>query len=1097
MAGQLMFKRKPKGPPPAPKPPGPMRKAYDLAARGVAAIPGNEFSLSLRRIADPAGVSSAAKATALVARESLGELAQSSEEALKNLERFAKQFDLLSHNDRMEFIYAIEEGKKQPIEAHQPAADAMRKLMDDWRDKIRDLGVGALDNFIENYFPHIWKDPDGVKKWFGQVFGRRPLKGPASFLKERTIPTTREGIEKGFIPVSTNPLVLVFAKVREMQRFYTGVKLMQRFKDEGLARFVPSHRRTPEGFTEINDAVGRVRQWSEAEQGFIERGKYVMPTDAARVINNHLSGSALRNFLPAQLFRSLTNVVTPLQLSFSAFHLGFTTLDAIVSKNALALERLLHGEPIRAAKALLEANSVIGGVGLNLARGNALLKAYSNISGATPEMRRIVEGLMASGGRVKMDNYFAAGQGKSPFRQIGFANLAHEVRAALTQPEGKLMEAAKVMGSFPREYATRLMGDLREMWETQRWPALSVPLEVAGRTVRASTAIIMEHLVPMQKLGVFSDLAADHIRRNPGEDPVAFAAAMQSIWNSVDNRLGEMVYDNVFWNRTFKDVNHMSVRAVGWNVGTIRELGGAPIDTLKVLDYLARGAPPEDVAPDLTGGAARIEYERAKHTMDRVADKVGHKIAYTIALVGTTMILGAIINQLFGQEIEELKDYFFPKTGRMTKYGTPERITLPSYMKDIYEYAMNPIGTLINKANPMFGIIHALYANEDFYGDPTRGDPDAPFWRQVWEGAKYAAHATVPFSVQGSQQFKDSDNPVLRGAPYFGATPAPARITSPEQMNRYQHEQDQKAYQRKIQRDMRKAVSEGDQVKAAELRQELLEERAKVRETERAIREDKIRARDANKGATGKISSLLGHLVPSAEAAEGGAGQAVAQDLFRQYPKLASLGIRIKDSTGTPGRDWQGQPAAGRMLEFYAPNEKDNPNPGHPTVEILSSRTSPKDVLGDIFSHWMPKVDPVFARARTDFINGIDASQKQMLDGDYLNDRKEGWVQNWNEWLRGIGGDAYFRGYIADQYPKDSYRPDQVRMFNMLLDRLKGSTTPVEQHVQHIGALIQGKSKADAVAALQAAGHPAFAQLWSLLPERPKERVSRALEAYA
>ena len=615
-----------------------------------------------------------------------------------------------------------------------------------------------------------------LQRWFGQVFGRRPLKGPASFLKERTIPTTREGIEKGFVPVSTNPLVLVFHKVREMQRFYTGVKLMQRFKDEGLARFVPAQRRIPEGFAEINDAVGRVRQWSEAEQGFIERGKYVMPTDAARVINNNLGASALRNFLPAQQYRTLTNVFTPLQLSFSGFHLGFTTLDAIVSKNALGVERLLHGEPIRAMKAFLEANSVVGGVALNLRRGNALLKAYSNISGATPEMRRIVEGLMAAGGRIKMDNYYAAGQGKSPFRQVGFLNLAHEVKAALTQPEGKLVEAAKVMGGFPREYATRLMGDLREIWETHPGMAkLAVPLEVGGRAVRASTAIIMEHLVPLQKLGVFSDLAADHIRRNPGQDPVAFAAAMQSIWNSVDNRLGEMVYDNVFWNRTFKDVSHLSVRAVGWNLGTIRELGGAPVDVIKTLHYLAQGAPPEDVAPDLNGGAARVEYENAKHTMDRVARWAGHKIAYTIALVGTTMVLGAITNALFGQKVEELKDYFFPKTGALLVQDPGAHHA--ALLHEGYLRVREPAGDDLDQQgqSDVRHHIHALSANEDFYGDPTRSIEDALLAAGA-RGAKYAAKATVPFSIQGTQHFKAAeDHPGRQVAPYFGATPTRRR----------------------------------------------------------------------------------------------------------------------------------------------------------------------------------------------------------------------------------------------------------------------------------------------------------------------------------
>jgi hypothetical protein len=890
LAGQPLFKRKPKGPPPAPKPPGPIRKGYDLVARGVAAIPGNEFSLSLRRIADPANISSASKATALVTREALGELAQASEQALHNLQRFAKPFDLLPHSDRMEFIYAMEEGKPQPIQAHQPAADAMRELMDDWRDKIRDLGVGALDNFIENYFPHIWKDVEGAKKWFGQVFGRRPLKGPASFLKERTIPTTREGIEKGFVPVSTNPLVLVFAKVREMQRFYSGVKLMQRFKDEGLARYFPATRPLPEGITKIDDAVGRVRQWSEAEQGFIERGFYAMPTDAARVINNHLSGSALRNFLPAQLFRSLTNVVTPLQLSFSAFHLGFTTLDAVVSKNALGIERLLHGEPIRAAKAFLEANSVLGGVGMNLRRGQALMKAYSNISGATPEMRRIVEGLMAAGGRVKMDNYFAAGQGKSPFRQIGFLNLAHEVKAALTQPEGKLVEAAKVMGGFPREYSTRLMGDLREIWETHPGMAkLAVPLEIAGRAVRASTAIIMEHIVPLQKLGVFSDLAADHIRRNPGEDPVAFAYAMQRIWDSVDNRLGEMVYDNVFWNRTFKDVLHMGIRAVGWNVGTVRELGGAPIDALKVLDYMARGAPPEDVMPDLKGGNARLEYENAKHTFDRIADKIGHKIPYAIALFGTAMVAGAALQYLLtGQGPTEIKDYFFPRTGRITKLGTPERVSLPSYIKDVYEYSQHPIGTVINKANPIFGIIHAIYANEDFFGDPIR-DPEAGFWRQMLEGAQYAAREVLPFAVQGVKQFSDVDNPLLKYAPYVGVTPAPAWITSPEQMERYQQKQDEDAYLRKLKRELHRAVNGGDQVHAAEIREEMLRRRQAAKETEREIRQDKSHALDEQKKAlshVGRISSLIqGKSKPEAVAALQKAGLPAFAQLWSLLPE--------------------------------------------------------------------------------------------------------------------------------------------------------------------------------------------------------------------
>lgn len=872
---------------PAPKP---GKGAYGLARRAVAMIPNNEFTLALRRIADPGGVSEPAKATALVTREALGELAQNSEEALKNLERYSKLFDVLSIEDRYEFIDMMEGGKPQNLPQLQPAADAIRAILDDWRERIRGLGIGALDNFIENYFPHIWQRDDRAKKIFGQIFGRRPLKGPASFLKERTIPTTREGLDAGLSPISSNPLILAFAKLREMQRFYTGVKLMQRFKDEGLAKFLRAGKMRPDDWAEINDAVGRVRQWSEEEQGFIERGHYIMPADAARVINNHLSASALRNFLPAQVFRTMSNAANALQLGFSAFHLGFTTLDAVVSKNALAIERLLHGEPLRAAGAFLEGSTFLGGAGLNLLRGHNLLKAYSNIGGATPQMQRIVEGLMAAGGRVKMDRYFMAAQGLSPFKGVGFATLASDIKAALTQPYDKVHALTQTIGGFPQSYAMRLWRDLQEIWRTEPFKVLPLmsAFEITGRMTRTSTSIIMEHIVPLQKLGVFSDLAADHIRRNPLEDPVAFAGAMQRIWDSVDNRLGEMVYDNVFWNRTFKDVNHMLVRAVGWNLGTIRELAGAPIDVIKVLDYMARGAPAEIDAPSLSATAqARLDYEAQKSKLQRIAEKVGHKIPYSLGLVVTMMIIGAILTYAFtGEGPEDVKDYFFPPTGRKTKYGTKERVSMPSYAKDVYEYATQPATTIINKANPIFGIAHAIYANEDFYGNAIR-NPDKGFWQQLLEGAKYAGRQVQPFSLQGTKQFvgageMDTKGQVLSTMPYVGFGPAPARVTSPEQMERYQLREKEKSYLRGLQRQLKVARTKGDKEEELRLLQEIRESKITEKTTERDIRHDRAKAIEATK----KISSLIqGRSREEAADELAKAGMPAFAELWRSLPE--------------------------------------------------------------------------------------------------------------------------------------------------------------------------------------------------------------------
>jgi GGDEF domain-containing protein len=899
MQGQPMFLKRRKGSA-GTAPPAPKKGAYDLARRAVAAIPASELNLAFRRIVDPVGVSEVSRSTAIRFRESLGELAQAREEAVQSLEQFSKAFDLLGMKDRYAFIDDMEEGRPQRNPELQPAADVIRKMLDDWREKIRSLGTGALDNFIENYFPHIWSDDASAKKWLGKVFGRRPLKGPASFLKERTIPTTREGLDAGLTPISTNPLILAFAKLGEMQKFYSGVKFVQGLKDEKLAVFKPSFKPMPEGWSKIEDAVGTVRQWSEAEQGFIERGHYIMPTDGARILNNHLGGSALRNFLPAQLFRVVSNAANALQLGFSGFHLGFTTLDAIISRNAIGIERLLHGEPLRAAMAFLEAATGPGAALANIARGHRLRQAYGNMGRASPEMREIVRALMQAGGVVKMDRYFMAAQGVSPFHGVGFTTLAKDVKMALSLPQGKVAAATKVLGSFPVEYAQKLWHDLDAAWHEMPMPALTVPIEMAGRITRASTSIIMEHIVPLQKLGVFSDLASDHIRRNPLEDEASRAAAMQRIWNSVDNRLGEMVYNNLFWDRTFKDVNHMMIRAVGWNLGTVRELGGAPIDVVKLLDYMARGAPAELESPSLSKTShARIDYERQKSKLQRIAEKVGHKIPYALALVGTTMVIGAMMQYLFtGQGPSEVKDYFFPWTGRYTKYGTKERISLPTYMKDIYEYSTQPGTTVINKANPIFGIIHAIYANEDFFGNAIR-DPDAPMWRQIIQGAQYGVREVLPFSFQGTKQFAEAGTDTVRGKilaslPAVGFGPAPARVTSPEQMERYQLRETEKSYLRGLYFKLKQAQGKNDALEVGRIRDEIRDHKLLEKSTERDIRQDKVKAQEAAK----KISSLIqGRSREDAATALDNAGLPAFAALWRSLPDNPRP--RVAQSLGT------------------------------------------------------------------------------------------------------------------------------------------------------------------------------------------------------
>jgi diguanylate cyclase (GGDEF)-like protein len=835
-------------------------KAYGLVRRAAGSMVDNRLVGDIAKILNPKDISAFSKEAAMRTSAFLGELAHQKQVAQEHLQQFSRAVNKLSPNDQLAMIHAIETGAPQPIAAMQPVADALRKMLDTWRDNVRALGEGHLENFIDNYFPHWWRDQKNAASVFASIQGRRTMSGPKTFLKKRVIPTTKEGIEYGLKPITTNPLVLTLLKIHEMQRFISGVTMMRAYKDAGLAKFVPATKSVDDGWKEINDPIARVSSWSEEEGGFIQRGRYAMPEDAARIVNNHLSKSALSDFAPAQAIRTASNILNSMQLGFSAFHLGFTTMDAMVSKNALALERLVAGEPLKALAAFAEGVTPAGAV-MNVARGLKLMRAYTNPAGATPDMKALINALTAGGGRVHMDRFYLANEGVSPFRGVGPRSLMEDMRMALTQPHGKVAAATKAIGSFPVEYAQELWNGLAQV--AKIYPAWQLPFELLGRTTRASSAWIMEHLVPMQKLGVFADMANDFLRRSPNATPEEVSNAMQAAWRSVDNRMGEMVYDSLYWNRTFKDAAHLSMRAVGWNWGDWREIGGAPFELLKnINDGIRDGKMP----------------------------KLGHKSAYVMGLIFTQALVGAFLGYLYGQPPKSLKDYMFPRTGRFQQDGTAERVSLPSYVKDIYEYYMHPVDTVAHKANPWIGLVWDEVQDLDYFGHPIYNPKDSE--REEWiERLTYAAKAFRPFSLGGQKQMVGASEPGWTGAmfsasPYFGITPAPGLVTKPEKMAEFEHYKQEKAWKDKLKFELKQAQKSGDKAAIHDAQKKLNDLRpAEVKERAQYLHDKAKAKKDAAAGKTSAIMDKVGPLIDSSSSrAE------MAQKIHAAgYPALAGL----------------------------------------------------------------------------------------------------------------------------------------------------------------------------------------------------------------
>ncbi len=880
--------------------PGQFKRAYD----------------GLVEIVAPASKSDLSKTGKNVLRKWLAAQAQKYNSYRNKLQSSHVTFTFMSREDALDFINRMENGKPQKTEKLQRFANSMREIFDKQRDRVRALGKGHLENFYENYFSHIWKDPKKARS----VFGKRPLEGSKAFLKKRSIETVSDGIEAGLEPVSWNPVDLVLMKAFEMERYLTAQNIIQDLKSRGLIKFKYVKARMPEGYEKIDDysfirflppdaikikeaydkllvdqlmdivyslgvnaqrvmKIGRkkwgyaegdkkivtkfagpesvlvhelghilgtryglfewitkpsgkihekgkyegrenkadarrnkakaqnelraladlryegqkpdsafkryVRKSTEKEAVLLEAlihapkkfkeiapylyerftkflndhselrplldiqpslvmdtaegsvsvpgvtmiGEYVAPADIARLLNNYLSPglrSSKNEFVRGMYdgLRQSGNALNYVNLSLSAFHALNTTTDTIASTMGLGLRELTtKGQRLKGVEHIITAP--ISWIP-NIWRGNKLKKEMEKDLSHIPdgEMKTMVKAIILAGGRSRMDTYYHNQAIKSLLKTINDV----------------------VYGTTKEKIAGIGM----------------MPIRTAFSAVEVVSKPIMEYLVPRQKLGLFYIMAKHEIQRHRDGQITTeqLVERLSQSWDNVENRMGQLTYDNLFWNKTFKDMMMLTLRSVGWNLGSWREYGGVPVDIITTKKRLSEG----DIA-------------------------LSQKMAYTIGAIATYTIMGATIGYLAGRPPEELKDYFFPKTGNKNPDGSDERLSLPTYAKDWWAYSTRPTTTLKHKLHPIWSMIADMLQNEDFYGTEIRHKDD-PFMKQMLDVFEYAINQFKPFSVKNYERMVKSGD-VPAGALAVSATgiiSAPSYITRTEaqqQMYKY------------------------------------------------------------------------------------------------------------------------------------------------------------------------------------------------------------------------------------------------------------------------------------------------------------------------
>lgn len=695
-----------------------------------------------------------AKPMEYIVRGSAADIARSKAQSFARLEDFSRQVDRLPVDEQLAITDRYERGEKQPTPELQAVVDGVGGQLKLWTKKIQELGRGIgkplLKDANENYMGRQYVNYDEwrrgeapgtpeemrqqLKSAFAAGQSKGPIRGSGAFLKQRTFETQREAMDAGLVPVETNPVKMQLLKLSEMQKFYHGTILGETIKDSHMAQWVPEHETgeaRKNGLVKLEDPIFQPRIRSADQYGVNSVGGWYSPEPVARIFNNYVSKGLAGNPI-YDTIRKAGNALTMAQLSLSAYHATFVTLDAMQSTLALGLQQLSRGDIGRAALSVAKTPFAI----IPTVRAGARLRQMylTDQSSLPPEARKLVNALTTAGGRIAMDGFHSADQSGAFFKNLG------DVSRLFTNP-----------GDIGR--------DIAGMFKATPWTA--VP-RIAGRLAESLMQPIMGGLVPRAKLGVFYNMAEDFMRRNPEATQPELAAEMTRIWDSVDNRMGQMVYDNLFWNKTTKDLAFISTRSVGWNLGTIREIGGAGVDAVTQLANLRKMQKPE----------------------------LTNRMAYTIAMPLVLGSVGAALTYLnTGHGPQSLKDYFFPPDG---KGG---RLQMPGYIKDVIEYSKDAVQTIANKANPLISMLQQLHANRDYYGGIIHYAPvesTAPAY------LRYLMNTAKPFSITGAQRLNAA------GAGYgeqaramLGFVPAPQSITAPERGEAFQARSDMLAYRRR------------------------------------------------------------------------------------------------------------------------------------------------------------------------------------------------------------------------------------------------------------------------------------------------------------
>lgn len=722
--------------------PGAIAKTLRSAATNSGLIQGaKDVGKTIEKIFSPTTVSDTAKTQEGIMRESLGEAERATQTTKAELDNYAKTINALDPAEKQSFLDYVEgRGKGATLSdpALQPVADSLKKAFDQRMNELKKLPSTAQASFVEDYFPHFWQDQKAAQDFLASR--GTPKQGSGRNLKERVIPTIADGLAAGLKPAFESPLDATMKYVTNMDRYIATNKIFDTMRENGTAKFFTPGKQ-PSGWVPLE---GRLSQ-KAAPMG--EEGARIIhayaPEDAARIYNNFISrgfhGVGQGEFGDLyDMAQKGVNSITAAELSFSMFHAATMAQEAIVNDVANAVGQSLRGDFLKAGKSILKSPAAPVST---YRMGKRFEQQYLGQNDFGPDFRNIVDlGTKAGMRAVGKDRSYGASAMGSFWNSFKKGTLGSELKSS-----GQRAMQSPIMG-VPKELSTNL-----------------------GRLMDTVAQPLFDKYIPRIKNGAFYSNMKDWIEAHPNSSQSEQMAVAREIWDSIDNRFGELVQDDLFWNRMLKQSLQLMTRSVGWDLGTLREIAGGAAD-------IARGR--------------------------KVGGEWSPRAKYVIALPIVTGLVNATAQYLkTGKKPQSVSDLYAYQTGGKNPDGTPERAMVPGYMRDVLGYANDPLGEIGNKIATGPKMIYDLLSNKDYRGLPIADPTDKNLLDRIGQYLAYIGQAYIPISAKTMRTKAGSGITLVERG--LGIRPAPNYIQNPERTSALKERQNIRLEKAKRRSDQR------------------------------------------------------------------------------------------------------------------------------------------------------------------------------------------------------------------------------------------------------------------------------------------------------